>query len=247
MRSAQARRTLSRKSWFILLRAASAYTAVAAVAWGPLGESLDAGLLTCSQGLRNAAAAFGCLCLVFAADGAKLFAEAWQGRSTMMKPRLNEALRATLVLFWLAAAHNAMVVAQAARAGCPPPQGFSAQHPRPSIHDPASPNVLMVIIDDLRYDGHALADAPHLRSLLVGPGVVSFPHAYAAFPVCAPSRTAIFLGLRPSTTHLVRPPSKPNSWARSDLPPHLQLWPSLPARFRDAHRATYSVGKTFGA
>ena len=36
----------------------------------------------------------------------------------------------------------------------------------PGITDPKTPNVLFIVIDDLRYDGPWLADAPHFRSLL---------------------------------------------------------------------------------
>ena len=37
----------------------------------------------------------------------------------------------------------------------------------PGITDPRTPNVLLIIIDDLRYDAPFLADAPNYRSGLI--------------------------------------------------------------------------------
>ena len=83
---------------------------------------------------------------------------------------------------------------------------------------PAAPadavNVVLVMVDDLRYDGPYMADAPAMRSILGaasggGGGVPSaeevraggelhaFDQAHTAYPLCNPSRTATLTGTLP--------------------------------------------------
>ena len=228
-----------------------AYAAAAVVAMR--NEGFDGDLAICSSKVRDAASGGGLICLLFLVGALTLTQRTTFRKGAGLTTRLWRLSGVSATLFWAAAAHEAFSVACAATRGCPPPgvghDGSPRAGPRGgpgSLHDPSTPNVLMLIIDDLRYDGGESASAPHTRSLLQGPGVTTFPQgAYAAFPVCAPSRTALFLGMRPSTTTMVRPTTKPNAWNRGDLPVDLQMWQSLPGRFREAHRATYSVGKVW--
>jgi arylsulfatase A-like enzyme len=92
---------------------------------------------------------------------------------------------------------------------------------------PARPNVLFVISDDLNNDfgglGH-LADirAPNLDRL-AGRGV-RFEHAYCQYPLCNPSRVSLFSGLYPTTTQVLDNVTPPR-YAVPDfvtLPQHLR-------------------------
>ncbi|MEX2176315.1 MAG: sulfatase [Pirellulaceae bacterium] len=65
------------------------------------------------------------------------------------------------------------------------------------------PNVLFIAVDDLNdwvgcLGGHPQAKTPHIDALAARG--VNFTRAYCACPVCNPSRTALMLGLRSSTT-----------------------------------------------
>ena len=65
------------------------------------------------------------------------------------------------------------------------------------------PNVLFIAVDDLNdwtgcLGGHPQAKTPHIDALAARG--VNFAKAYCACPVCNPSRTALMLGLRSSTT-----------------------------------------------
>lgn len=67
----------------------------------------------------------------------------------------------------------------------------------------AQPNVLFIAVDDLNHwVGHlarnAQARTPNIDKLAARG--VTFRHAYAAAPVCNPSRAALLSGLRPSTS-----------------------------------------------
>lgn len=65
------------------------------------------------------------------------------------------------------------------------------------------PNILFIAVDDLNdwvgcLDGNRQAKTPHIDALAARG--VNFSRAYCACPVCNPSRTALMLGLRSSTT-----------------------------------------------
>ena len=69
--------------------------------------------------------------------------------------------------------------------------------------DNIRPNILFIGVDDLNdwigdYGGHPDAITPNL-DLMLKRGV-KFNNAQCAAPICNPSRTALFTGLRPSTT-----------------------------------------------
>src|SRR5438045_4109545 len=67
---------------------------------------------------------------------------------------------------------------------------------------PGKPNVLFIVIDDMRawagYLGETQAKTPNLDRL--AKSGVAFTRSYAAYALCNPSRTATLTGLRPSTT-----------------------------------------------
>lgn len=67
---------------------------------------------------------------------------------------------------------------------------------------PKRPNILLILVDDLRPDigayGHPTAQTPNM-DVLARSGMV-FERAYTQQAVCAPSRAALMTGLRPETT-----------------------------------------------
>ena len=101
------------------------------------------------------------------------------------------------------------------------------------------PNVLLLIVDDLRTDigsyGKAWARTPAMDALAARS--VTFLQAHAALANCAPSRSSVLTGLRPDThgvldlvTHV------------RDRHPRLK---TLPQCFREAGYLTISYGKIF--
>ncbi len=109
-----------------------------------------------------------------------------------------------------------------------------------ATHAAARPNVLLILADDLNdwvgsLSGHRNARTPNIDRL-ASEGML-FSEAYAASPKCNPSRTALLLGLRPSTTGIY----DNGHWWR----PHLPEAVSLPQAFRKAGYAVAGAGKIF--
>lgn len=102
------------------------------------------------------------------------------------------------------------------------------------------PNVLLVLADDLNDWVGSLSAHPNARTpnidRLASQGML-FREAYAASPKCNPSRTALLLGLRPSTTGIY----DNSHWWR----PHLPEAVTLPRAFRQAGYAVAGAGKIF--
>ena len=102
------------------------------------------------------------------------------------------------------------------------------------------PNVLVILADDLNDWVGALATRPTARTpridQLAREGTL-FREAYAASPKCNPSRTALLLGLRPSTTGIY----DNGHWWR----PHLPDAVTLPEAFRQAGYTVAGAGKVF--
>src|SRR5687768_1334232 len=97
-----------------------------------------------------------------------------------MTPRRSIVCAVLLGCFWLLIAARAIHAAEGAR-----------------------PNVLFIAVDDLNdwvgcLEGHPQAKTPQIDALAARG--VNFSRAYCASPVCNPSRTALMLGLRSSTT-----------------------------------------------
>ncbi len=104
----------------------------------------------------------------------------------------------------------------------------------------ARPNVLLVLADDLNDWVGSLSAHPNGRTpnidRLASQGML-FREAYAASPKCNPSRTALLLGLRPSTTGIY----DNGHWWR----PHLPDAVTLPEAFRQGGYAVAGAGKVF--
>jgi arylsulfatase A-like enzyme len=103
------------------------------------------------------------------------------------------------------------------------------------------PHVLLITVDDMNdwtstlggYPGKV--HTPHIERLAqLG---MSFTNAHTASPVCCPSRTAMMLGLRPSTTGIYHN----GQWWR----PHLPGAVSMPMYFRQHGYVVLGAGKVF--
>ena len=103
-------------------------------------------------------------------------------------------------------------------------------------------SVLFLIIDDLntwlhgdenRYGGKVIA--PNITKL--GKSGIVFQHAYTASPVCAPSRTALWSGMRPWQTGVYQ------NGVDSRQSKALKKATSLPKLFKQAGYFTASHGK----
>ena len=104
----------------------------------------------------------------------------------------------------------------------------------------AQPNVLLILADDLNdwvgsLTDHPNAHTPNIDRLAAG-GML-FRQAYASSPKCNPSRTALLLGLAPSTTGIY----DNGHWWR----PHLPEAIALPEAFRRAGYHVAGGGKIF--
>jgi len=113
-----------------------------------------------------------------------------------------------------------------------------------SLESPARqrPNVLFIAVDDLNdwvgcLGGHPQARTPHIDAL-AEEGVL-FEQAHCAAPLCSPSRTALMMGLRPSTTGIYGN----LNWFR-DLP-HYREWVTLPQYFRRHGYLVWGGGKLY--
>ncbi len=102
-----------------------------------------------------------------------------------------------------------------------------------------SPNVLLIIVDDLRPQlgayGFDVMRTPNIDRL-AEEGLL-FRRAYAQWPVCGPSRASLLSGLRPDTTGIY------NNGRRLDSADTEIV--SLPAHFRRNGYRTLSVGKVY--
>ena len=102
------------------------------------------------------------------------------------------------------------------------------------------PNVLLVLADDLNdwvgcLTGHPNARTPRIDRL-AAQGML-FREAYAPAPKCNPSRTALMLGRRPTTTGIY----DNGHWWR----PHLPNAVALPEAFRRGGYVAAGAGKVF--
>ena len=113
--------------------------------------------------------------------------------------------------------------------------GAGAQEPAPR----ESPNVLLIIVDDLRPQlgayGFDIMHTPNIDRL-AEEGLL-FRRAYAQWPVCGPSRASLLSGLRPDTTGIY------NNGRRVDSADAEIV--SLPAHFRRNGYRTLSIGKVY--
>ena len=104
------------------------------------------------------------------------------------------------------------------------------------------PNVVVIAIDDLNdwvgcLDGHKLAQTPNIDALAAR-GTL-FASAHCQSPLCNPSRTSLFTGLRPGTTGIYG--LAPTHW-------NTEQWRdvrTLPQSLRAAGYRTAAVGKIY--
>lgn len=105
------------------------------------------------------------------------------------------------------------------------------------------PNVLFLIADDMNdygfYKTYPGVKTPYLDKFLKS--ALTFRKAYAASPVCQPSRAAVFSGLYPHTSGSYKNGSKP--WANSAL---FKKTESIPEAFKRNGYITFGRGKLFG-
>ena len=126
----------------------------------------------------------------------------------------------------------------------------------PGPADPGSarsrrPNVLVLFVDDLGWRdvgayGQDIAKTPHIDRL--AQQGMRFTQAYAANPVCSPTRAALMTGKYPARVNINDwIPGTPFPQARMLPPPDLDQLPlaetTLAERLRDRGYATWNVGK----
>jgi arylsulfatase A-like enzyme len=109
-----------------------------------------------------------------------------------------------------------------------------------SAEDPASPNVLLIAVDDLNdwigpLAGHPAVKTPHLDRLAARG--TTFLNAHCQSPLCNPSRTSLLLSLRPSTTGVYA--LEPSHYALPELKKRISLF----EHFKSGGYSVYSVGK----
>jgi len=64
------------------------------------------------------------------------------------------------------------------------------------------PNVVVIVVDDMRFDEHGAGGHPYLKTPAIdalGAGGASFRNAYHATPLCSPNRASILTGQYAST------------------------------------------------
>ena len=122
----------------------------------------------------------------------------------------------------------------------------------PPSKSPRKPNIVFILIDDLGYAdlacyGSEFHETPHLDQLAASG--VRFTQAYAAAPVCSPTRASIMTGRYPARLHLTNflkgtlsPPDSPVLTA-----PYLDALPleevTIAELLRDAGYTTCHIGK----
>ncbi len=122
---------------------------------------------------------------------------------------------------------------------------LQAAAPNRAVSPGDSPNVLLILVDDLnvaigsyldsaRHPHYAGAKTPHIDRLAAEG--VRFERAYVQNPVCNPSRASLLSGLRPASTGV----QDNRSYWRTTLGDDLRL---LPEHFHDHGYFTARVGK----
>jgi arylsulfatase A-like enzyme len=116
----------------------------------------------------------------------------------------------------------------------------------------AKPNIVFILCDDLGINdlhcyGRPDHRTPHLDGL--ARAGMRFTSAYAAQPICSPSRAAILTGKSPARLHLTTYlPGRPNSPAQKLLHPNIQHQiplqeKTIPRYFKEAGYTTAAIGK----
>lgn len=106
-----------------------------------------------------------------------------------------------------------------------------------ALHDYGKPNIILIVVDDLRCDEFSAAGHPYLSTpnidRLAKEGVL-FENAYHVSPLCSPNRASILTGQYPSRHGII------DNVARSEASHHLELFPIA---LQKAGYATAHIGK----
>jgi N-acetylglucosamine-6-sulfatase len=107
----------------------------------------------------------------------------------------------------------------------------------PFLQSPQRPNIVFVLVDDLRWDelgcsGHPFAQTPNIDRL-AREGAM-FQNAFAVTPLCSPSRATFLTGLYPHTNKIT------DNVDRSPVSHRLTTWPRL---LHDSGYETAFIGK----
>ena len=109
----------------------------------------------------------------------------------------------------------------------------------PAADGPAKPNVLFLLVDDLRPElgcyGHEHVKTPNIDAL--AKAGVRFERAYCQYPLCNPSRTSMLNGRHPTTTGVL----DNQTWFGAAHPDFV----SLPKHFKANGYVTLRSGKVF--
>ena len=97
----------------------------------------------------------------------------------------------------------ASVGAGAVLAGCTPEAKAQPTPPSRKVPPTGSPNIIFILVDDLgdhelSCTGNPFNETPHIDALAANG--MTFTQAYAAAPVCSPTRAALMTGLAPART-----------------------------------------------
>jgi arylsulfatase A-like enzyme len=99
-------------------------------------------------------------------------------------------------------------------AGCrEAPRAADANASAPSPPQPRRPNIVMVLVDDMRWDdmrvaGHPFIDTPNMDRL--AREGARFTNAFATTPLCSPSRASFLTGQYPHTNGIVDNTARPS-------------------------------------
>lgn len=116
-----------------------------------------------------------------------------------------------------------------------PEEARQAGTPTPTPAPPRRPNIVVVLVDDMRFDdlrvgGHPFIETPHMDRL-ASEGA-RFTNAFATTPLCSPSRASFLTGQYPHTNGIVDNTARPSH----DLP-------IFPAELQKAGYRTGFFGK----
>lgn len=131
-------------------------------------------------------------------------------------------------------------LAQAGLAAC---GAWAAGNAGAQANGERPPNIVFILADDMGWGDLACYGHPHIQTphidRLAAEGLL-FTQAYAASPVCSPTRASILTGRFPARDGIHAPVSTAAESRRRDMPNYLD--PALPTMTRMLQEAGYAVG-----